>query len=99
MEPNDHTEKGPATTKGECDHFQPADLARLAEEYLKGKAVPPERWEGARFGYGAGGGSGPFKAVIMEVERRQGNWVAVRLDRRKTELSEAEAGFKVVKDA
>jgi hypothetical protein len=84
--------------QGECDHFQPADLARLAEDYLKGKGVPSERWEGTRFGYGAGGGSGPFKAVIMEVERRQGNWVAVRLDRRKVELTEAEAGFKVVKE-
>jgi hypothetical protein len=99
MEPNDPTEKVPATKKGECDHFQPADLARLAEEYLNGKAVPPERWEGARFRYGAGGGSGPFKAVIMEVERRQGNWVAVRLDRMKTELGHDEAGFKIVKDA
>lgn len=99
MESNSPTEKGPTPAKGECDHFQPADLARLAEAYLREKAVPPERWEGTRFGYGAGGGSGPFKAVIMEVERRQGNWVAVRLDRKKTELDQAEAGFKVVKDA
>lgn len=99
MEPNSPMEKGPNPPKGECDHFQPADLARLAEAYLTGKAIPPEQWEGTRFGYGAGGGSGPFKAVIMEVERRQGNWVAVRLDRKKTELSQAEAGFRVVKDA
>lgn len=84
--------------KGACDHFQPADLARLAEEYLTGKGLPPEKWEGTRFGYGAGGGSGPFKAVITEVERRQGNWVVVRLDRKKTELAEAEAGFKVVRE-
>ena len=44
-------------------------------------------------------GTGPFKAVITEVERRQGNWVVVRLDRRKTELETADAGFKVVRDA
>lgn len=85
--------------EGDCDHFQPADLARLAEAYLTGKSVPPEKWEGTRFGYGAGGGSGPFKAVITEVERRQGNWVVVRLDRRKTGLESADAGFKVVRDA
>ena len=92
------SEKGNGSPKGECDHFQPADLARLAEEYLTGKSLPPEKWEGTRFGYGAGGGTGPFKAVITEVERRQGNWVVVRLDRRKTELETADAGFKVVRD-
>jgi hypothetical protein len=85
--------------QGACDHFQPADLARLAEEYLNGKAIPEDRWEGARFGYGAGGGSGPFKAVITEVERKKGQWVVVRLDRRKVELADTDAGFKIVKDA
>ena len=88
-----------ATAPGACDHFQPADLARLAEEYLKGKSVPEERWEGSRFRYGAGGGSGPFKSVFMEVERKKGNWVAVKLDRRKEELTPAEAGFKIIRDA
>jgi len=97
MAPDNPQQKGAGPAKGECDHFQPADLARLAEEYLKGKAAPPERWEGARFGYGAGGGTGPFKAVITEIERRQGNWVVVRLDRKKTELTAEEAGFRVVK--
>lgn len=90
---------GTTPASGACDHFQPADLARLAEEYLAGKGVPPERWEGSRFRYGAGGGSGPFKAVLMEVERKKGNWVAVRLDRRKEELPAGEAGFSVVRDA
>ena len=93
--------KNPADPRqqGACDHFQPADLARLAEEYLNGKAVPEDRWEGTRFGYGAGGGTGPFKAVITEVERKKGQWVVVRLDRRKVELAEADAGFRIVKDA
>src|SRR4051812_32603228 len=75
-----------ASAAGACDHFQPGDLAKLAEEYLAGKSVPSERWEGSRFRYGAGGGSGPFKAVVIEVERKKGNWVAVKLDRRKEEL-------------
>ena len=96
-----HGPKNPSDPRqqGACDHFQPADLAKLAEEYLNGKSVPEDRWEGARFGYGAGGGSGPFKAVITEVERKKGQWVVVRLDRRKVELADAEAGFKIVKDA
>jgi hypothetical protein len=99
MAPENPQPQGTGPAKGECDHFQPADLARLAEAYLKEKGLPPQAWEGTRFGYGAGGGSGPFKAVITEVERRQGNWVVVRLDRKKVELAEGEAGFKVVRDA
>lgn len=83
---------------GACDHFQPGDLATLAEEYLAGKAVPADRWEGARFRYGAGGGSGPFKAVVIEVERKKGNWVAVKLDRRKEDLPAGEMGFSIVRD-
>jgi hypothetical protein len=90
----------PATpASGACDHFQPADLAKLAEDYLKGRSIPEERWEGSRFRYGAGGGSGPFKAVIMEVARKKGNWVVVKLDRRKEELAGADTGFSVVTDA
>src|SRR3954469_10687510 len=52
----------PSPASGACDHFQPGDLAVLAEEYLRAKAVPEDRWEGSRFRYGAGGGTGPFKA-------------------------------------
>lgn len=87
-----------ASAQGACDHFQPSDLAALAEGHLKGKSLAPERWEGSRFGYGAGGGSGPFKAVYMEVERRNGGWVVVKLDRLKTDLAPADAGFKVIRE-
>jgi len=83
---------------GACDHFQPADLAGLAEDHLKAKAVPEELWEGSRFGYGAGGGSGPFRAVYMEVERKNRNWVVVKLDRRKEDLEPGDAGFKVIRE-
>jgi hypothetical protein len=32
----------------------------------------------------------------MEVERRGGAWVAVKLDRRKDDMPEDQRGFKVV---
>ncbi|MEO7426289.1 MAG: hypothetical protein ABI036_13960 [Fibrobacteria bacterium] len=84
---------------GACDHFQPGDLALLAEAYLREKSVPEDRWEGSRFRYGAGGGTGPFKAVFMEVERKKGNWVVVKIDRRKEDLSLGDAGFSVIRAA
>jgi hypothetical protein len=92
------TNNPPTPAAGACDHFQPGDLASLAEAYLKGKSIPEERWEGARFRYGAGGGTGPFKAVYMEVERKKGNWVVVKLDRRKEELDPADSGFTVIRE-
>ena len=81
--------------KGACDHTQPAEVARLGEEFLRAKGVPEEAWDGCRFGYGGSGGSGPFKSVYTEVERRGANWVAVKLDRRKTDLPPELEGFQV----
>ena len=78
------------------NHFQPADLARLAEEYLTGKGLPCRNERNTLLG--SGRAVRPFKAVITEVERRQGNGVVVRLDRKKTDLAEADVGFKVVKE-
>ena len=88
---------GNKSHSGACDHFQPADLARLAEGYLKARAVPDPLWEGSRFGYGTPSDDGPFLSIYMEVERKQGNWVVVKLDRRKTPLDAGEEGLKVVK--
>jgi hypothetical protein len=90
----DNGKNGPEV--GACDHFQPGDLAKLSEDFLKSKGVPEAVWEGCRFGHGGGGGSGPFKSVYMEVERRSGNWVAVKLDRRKVDMAPEERGFRVV---
>lgn len=83
--------------QGACDHTQPSEVARLGEEWLRAKDVPESLWDGCRFGYGGGGGSGPFKSVYTEVERRGGNWVAVKLDRRKEALPPGLAGFQVVR--
>jgi hypothetical protein len=82
---------------GACDHTQPSEVARLGEEYLRSKGVPESAWDGCRFGYGGGGGSGPWKSIYTEVERRAGAWVAVKLDRRKDDLPPGLAGFQVVK--
>jgi hypothetical protein len=96
QKPGPAPDGAPRASVGACDHFQPADLARLAEEFLREKSVPETLWEGCRFGHGGGGGSGPFKSVYMEVERRGPNWVAVKLDRRKEDMAPEQRGFKVV---
>ena len=87
----------PNPSQGACDHTQPSEVARLGEDWLKARAVPEAGWEGCRFGYGGDGGTGPFKSVYTEVERRGAAWVAVKLDRRKEALPPGLAGFQVVR--
>ncbi len=83
--------------KGECDHTQPAEVARLGEEWLRARGIPEPRWDGCRFGYGGDGGTGPWKSVYTEVERRGAEWVAVKLDRRKDPLPPNQQGFRAVR--
>ncbi len=90
------SENNPNTNQGACDHTQPADIAAMAEKFLLDKGIAKTSWEGCRFGYGGTGGSGPFKSVYTEIENRQGNWVAVKLDRLKTELPAEKIGFQAV---
>lgn len=68
----------------------------MAEEYLHSIGVEESAWESSRFGFGGDGGTGPFRSVYTEIERRQGNWVAVKLDRRKEILPAELTGFLVV---
>jgi hypothetical protein len=81
---------------GVCDHAQPSDIAQMAEEFLRAKNIPESAWNGCRFGYGGHGGTGPFKSVYTEIERRNGNWVAVKLDRSKQELPPERTGLQVI---
>ena len=82
---------------GACDHVQPSEVADMAETYLREKAIPLSLWEDCRFGFGGKAGAGAFKSIYIEVIRRSGNWVAVKLDRRKTEMNPEQAGLKVVR--
>jgi hypothetical protein len=92
----DGMETGNTPAAGACDHAQPNDVARMGEEFLRAKNVPETGWDGCRFGYGGNGGTGPFKSVYTEVERRAGNWVAVKLDRRKDDLPPERTGFQII---
>lgn len=89
-------EDGTKAAPGACDHTQPSEVAKLGEAWLESKGVPEAGWDGCRFGYGGDGGSGPFKSVYTEVERKGGVWVAVKLDRKKDALPPERVGFQVV---
>ncbi|HAP00002.1 MAG TPA: hypothetical protein DCQ83_08170 [Fibrobacteres bacterium] len=79
---------------GKCEHFQPADLTVLAEQYLREADIPETEWDGRRFHWGGVIESPPFKGIVMQCKRKDGNWVLTKLDRRKDGITPDEEGFR-----
>ena len=79
-----------------CDHLQPQDLMTMAEEWLRERAVPGERWGGVRVRHGENTPQGMWASVLMELERRDGEWIVTRLDRNREPLPESDCGLVVV---
>lgn len=65
----------------------------MAEEHLRSRGVDETAWEGLRFGFGEDVESQKHKSVYTEVERRDGSWLVIRLERRPDPIGEADAGF------
>ncbi len=79
---------------GQCSHFQPADLVALAEKHLRAAGIPEPEWEGRRFHWGGAIDPPPFRGLVIQCVRRQGNWAITKLDRRKDGVAAEEMGFK-----
>ncbi len=79
--------------EGGCEHVQPADVARMAEELLKSEGIQESEWGGRRFGVAENLVDAAWKSVRIEVERRGQNWVAVKLERKPEFFPAAELGF------
>ena len=60
-----------------------------AEEWLRAKGIPPERWSGMRFRHAENTPNAKgWKSVVIEIERRDGNWVVTGIDRRPDTIAE-----------
>ena len=66
----------------------------MAEEHLRGRGIAPEDWAGRRFRWSENLDGGMWASVVIEVERRGGQWIVVRLDRSKETV--AEMGFQAL---
>ena len=80
--------------QGACTHFQPSDLVALAESQLRAAGIPESGWEGRRFHWGGNIDSPPFKSLVLQCKRRDGNWAITRLDRRKDVIGPEDDGFR-----
>lgn len=63
----------------------------MAETHLRDANVPVSAWDGRRFRWAENPENGMWASIVIEVERRGGNWVVVRLDRNREPV--AETGF------
>lgn len=75
-----------------CEHKGPHELMEMAEEHLRD--VAREQWADRRFRWSENVEGGMWASVIVEIERRDGQWIVTRLDRNAEPLPESETGFR-----
>jgi hypothetical protein len=79
-----------------CDHVGPDELIAMAESQLRDDKIGESSWNRLRFRFGENLADGMWASVVTEVERRDGEWVVVRLDRSREALPESETGIRKV---
>ncbi len=79
-----------------CEHVGPVELIEMAEEHLRTGGIDEARWPGATFRWSENVIDGTWASVILEVERRDEQWIVTRLERSAEPLVESETGFRVV---
>lgn len=77
-----------------CDHLGGPELIDMAEAHLREGGVAPA--EGMRFRWSENPGGGMWKSVVVEIERRGGEWIVTRLDRNREPLPDHETGFRAL---
>ena len=72
-----------------CDHIDPPEVMERAEEWLRGRGIPREKWSGMRIRHAQNTPDSKYwKSVVTEIEHRDGNWIVTGIDRRPDPISE-----------
>ena len=66
----------------------------MAETDLRARGVPESAWPGLRFRWSENLTDSMWASVVVEIERRGGQWIVTRLDRNREPL--AETGFRAL---
>lgn len=77
-----------------CDHKGGPELIDMAEEHLRAQGIEAADWDGRRFRWSENLTDSMWASVVVEIERRGGNWVVTRLDRNREATDET--GFRAV---
>ena len=76
-----------------CDHANPPDIMRKAEEWLRSKGVPEERWSGMKFRHVENTPGQRWNSVVIDIERRGAEWIVTAIDRRSDTVPPASVGL------
>ncbi|HEX7706931.1 MAG TPA: hypothetical protein VF701_10790 [Thermoanaerobaculia bacterium] len=78
-----------------CDHIGGPELIELAEAHLRREGIAEETWEGLRFRWSENPAEGGMWAsIVIEIERREGQWTVTRIDRNREPVGEV--GFRAL---
>ena len=77
-----------------CDHKGGPELIEMAEEHLRAQGIDPPHWDGRRFRWAENLTDAMWASVVVEIERRGGNWIVTRLDRNRDALDDT--GFRAL---
>lgn len=75
-----------------CDHVGPVELIEMSESLLRDARRPPA--PGMRFRFSENLPNSMWASVITEIERRDEQWIVVRLDRNREPVADAELGLR-----
>lgn len=71
-----------------CDHKGGPELIEMAEAALRERGVDVARWSGMRFRWAENLSGGMWASVVVEIERRDAQWIVTRLDRNADPVSD-----------
>ena len=69
-----------------CDHLGPAEVIALAEEDVHRRGAQLQ--DQLRYRHSENTPDGMWASVVIEIERRDGQWIVTRLDRNKEPVTE-----------
>ncbi len=72
-----------------CDHTDPPVVMQRAEAWLRDRGIPTEEWAGVRIRHSENTPNAKgWQSVVIEIERRDGQWIVTDIDRRPEVLTE-----------
>ncbi len=71
-----------------CAHTDPPGVMEKAEEWLREQGIPETKWGGMRIRHAENTPGTPWASVVIEIERRNGEWIVTDIDRRRETVSE-----------